>query len=117
MKGFVLKMNQWKLIAIVALLLISPLCIGCGGGSANYDLPASDKVPTAKENIADWLNGVIETGEIDSGGEMMKDEVAKLKTEGFDKADEIQSDIDALLATKEAKAIKSKANSILAKLK
>ena len=110
-------MIPWKMIVMMALLFISPVCIGCSGGSKEYDLPTSDKVPTAKENVVNWLKGVAEAGEVDSGGEMMKDEIAKLKLEGFEKADEIQADIDALMSTKGSKAIKTKANAILAKLK
>ena len=104
-------------ITIFAFLLFTTVTIGCGGGAvSDHKPPTSTNVPTAKEEVASWLKGVAESGEIDSGAELMKAAVDKLKQAGVKNVDAIQKDMTALISTKESSAIKTKANALLKKL-
>lgn len=98
-----------------AVALVLSLLLGCGDGrETHYD--EGTIVSTHTQNVRTWLEGVAQSGQLDSGAMLMKDEVAQMKTEGVDNVDEISSDLDALLNTKGAAQIKAKAKALLAKL-
>lgn len=89
--------------------------VGCGGSSQEQDISGT-VVTTHTQNVRSWLEGVAQSGQLDSGAMLMKDEIAQLKGEGVEKADELQKDLDELLNMKNPAQIRSKASAMAAKL-
>lgn len=98
-----------------AVTLLLSLVLGCGDGRETH-FEEGTIVTTHTQNVRTWLEGVSQSGQLDSGAMLMKDEVAQMKSEGVDNVDELSSDLDALLAAKGAAQVKAKAKSMLAKL-
>ncbi|MCG6158040.1 hypothetical protein [Rubinisphaera margarita] len=101
----------------VCLLGIGLLLPGCGGGSvSDQELPAGSNAPSPTENVRVWLEGVAESGQLDSGISMMHEEAEKMKANGVANADEIATGLKELETASGSSAIKSKANALLQKV-
>lgn len=101
----------------LALIGLSAAIPGCGTGSSSQSVANEPtKVPSATENLHTALTALAANGEKDSGTELLKDEIEKLRgTPGVD-ADALLKDFEALNAsTNKAKTVAT-AKAMLEKL-
>ena len=106
-------MSLRHFICLLSLAAILPVFTGCTDARVDqYDLPSGTKVPTAKETVRGWLQGLAESGELDSGAEIMGEKVNELAKEGVD----IKADFDELMKTASGPALKEKASELLKKI-
>lgn len=116
-------MNTNQIMKSVTCLLMAmalPTCAvgisGCGKGGEQAIEKDSTTIPTPVENVRSALKTVADTGEFNSGTELIKDDLEKLRgTAGVD-VDALQKDLEALLKTQGANQIRAKANQMIAKL-
>ncbi len=88
---------------------------GCGTADQTF-VTTPAVVPTAADNLRQTLQGLAESGQTDSGTELLKGEVEKLRgTAGVD-ADALLKDVDFLLSGKPASQVQAKAKEMLGKL-
>jgi len=100
---------------LVLTLVLAPLAIlGCD--SATTSTPSTPvEEPGATSQITSGLQGVAETGEIDSGVMMVREQLEELKQTDAAKAEELLKDLDELESLS-GEAAKTKAKEMLEKL-
>lgn len=97
------------------LVLFALNASGCGASDQKFD-STPQVIPTAADNLRQTLQGLAESGQTDSGTELLKGEVEKLRgTTGVD-ADSLLKDVDFLLSGKPAPQVQAKAKEMLGKL-
>ena len=103
---------------LVVLLssLVPMLVIGCTGGSADYDYPEATKEVSKVQLFRDTLKPYAETGQLDSGAELLADQVDQLADAGVSNVSEIKAKVTELAASKNPANTKKIANEILAML-
>ncbi len=113
-----MKLFTTKFTATV-VLAVSPLFVaGCGSPEQEYVQPQATVEVKASDNVRTWLQGVAESGQLDSGASVIKDDIEKLRAEGVDGAtvDELLQDADELIGMSQSSQITAKANDMLGKL-
>lgn len=95
--------------AVFSALVLLTLA-GCGEENPNLQ---GTIVPTKTETVRNWLQGVAQRGQLDSGAEVMRKEIVGLKKEGVAKADAIAAKFDKLIKTRSPAAIRSQAQEML----
>lgn len=98
------------LLSFAALLVV-----GCGDGRETH-FDEGTIVPTHTENVRGWLEGVAQSGQLDSGADVMRDEITGMKEEGAANADALLADFDQLVKTQAPAGVKAKATEMLKKL-
>jgi hypothetical protein len=96
----------------LSLLLVLGLVSAYGCGSS---APSTDVTPPGQEQIKPTLESVVETGTIDSGLMVVREELEKMQATDSAKADELLKDLDEL-ETLSGDAAKTKATEMLGKL-
>ena len=114
-------MTNAKWTAFVAqLVLLSAGVIFVGCDTEPADLPQYSKQPivtvTPAQQVRQWLQGVAESGQLDSGAEVIKDMIEQMRESGTTNVDELLTDADELIKMKGTSQIKAKANEILGKI-
>lgn len=108
-------MLQTQFRSLVGSLLLGGcvVCaVGCGGsGEQKYAEQPIVEVK-AVDNVRAWLQGVADSGELDSGADTIKDTIQQMKTEGAN-VDQLLKDADELIAMKAHNQIKAKAKAML----
>lgn len=100
---------------ILALAFFSVGMTGCSKTEQTVE-KESTAVPTPVENVKAALQTVADSGELNSGTELIKEDLEKLKgTAGVD-VDALQKDLQQLLQTKGPDQLRAKANQMIAKL-
>ncbi|QDU62462.1 hypothetical protein Pan216_33290 [Planctomycetes bacterium Pan216] len=89
------------------------LVIGCGGGEQAAPVAESS---TTKENIKAYLEDLSTHGQLNSGMELVKADLEKLKETEPEKADELLADYQRLSKLKSPSAIKKTAKEMADKL-
>jgi len=97
------------------LMLCCVLAAGCGDGRETH-FDEGTIVATHTENVRSWLQGVAQSGQLDSGADIMRDEIAGMKEEGVESADALLVDFEQLMQARGAAALKAKAADMLKKL-
>lgn len=99
---------------ISALVLGSTVLFaaGCGSGQQTYsNQPIKDV--TVTENVRNWLNGVAESGQLDSGATVMRGEIEKLRADTTIKVDDLLKGYDELMSSKSPQQRKAKAQELI----
>lgn len=93
------------------------LALGCGSAEQQYAQPEGGTVaaPTATETVRSWLEGIAESGVLDSGSIVLKENIERMKAEGAN-VDALTKSADELLAMHDAGRIKAKAKEMIAEL-
>jgi len=93
------------LLGVVAIL-------GCGGGETT--IPVEE--PAADTQVKSALESTAETGEIDSGIMLVRDQLERMKTTDAAKAEGLLKDLDELQSMTSPGQVKTKAKEMLSKL-
>lgn len=96
--------------AVVCSGLMLLALAGCGEENPNFQ---GTKVPTNTEVVRSWLEGVAQRGQLDSGAEVMGEQIAGLKKEGVAKADALAAAFEELKQARSPSAIRSQAQEML----
>ena len=88
---------------------------GCGDGRETH-FDEGTIVTTHTDNVRTWLEGVAQSGQLDSGADIMRDEITGMKEEGFATTDALLADFDQLKQAKGPGAVKAKATEMLGKM-
>ena len=97
------------------LSLAAMFAIGCGDGRETH-FDEGTIVATHTENVRGWLEGLANSGQLDSGADIMRDEITAMKDEGVTNTDALLADFDQLVKMQSPAAIKAKAAEMLKKL-
>lgn len=98
-------------VAVIAVGML--LAAGCGGSGEQSYSEQEVKTPSASEQLRAWLQSVAESGQLDSGAEVMKDKVNALEVPN---KSEIAQEYEKLLGMKSPAQIKTQANKMLGML-
>ncbi|MBI1344935.1 hypothetical protein GC163_01455 [bacterium] len=108
-----------RFVACALLCTLSGLVLtnlsGCGPKEQTVTNEPS-VVPTPVENLRASLTELAESGQKNSGTEMMKDDIEKLRDIPGGDPDTLKKDLDDLLATPDGNGVKTKAKAMLGKL-
>jgi hypothetical protein len=91
--------------------------LGCGAHEQEYsDVEVVTQTPT--QQARQWLQGVAQTGQLDSGVETIKDTIGQMREAGVDGAtvDALLKDAEQLAALTAPQQIRTKAQQLLSKL-
>jgi len=98
-----------------AVLLLLAICAGCGSSAPQYAEVPSVKEITPADNVRTFLTGLSESGQIDSGAMILKENLELMKTGGAN-VDELLKDADELVKMPSGARAKAKAKEMLDKL-
>lgn len=104
-------------VTATCVLCTGLLNFAAGCGTKQQEVVVEPTViPTPTENLKASLTDLVTTGQKNSGTELMKDEIEKLRgTEGVD-ADALMKDFDMLMAAAQPAQVVAKAKQMLEKL-
>ena len=97
------------------LALFAMLAAGCGESRETH-FEEGTIVPTHTEIVRGWLEGVAQSGQLDSGAATMKDEIQALSEEGVTTTAELLADYEELSKGGSPAKVKAKAQEMLTKL-
>ena len=97
-----------------ALVLASS---GCGEVKQQYETSAAPNVTiTSKQRIKQWLDGVAQSGTIDSGVSLIRDEIDKLPADSGVNVEELKKGFADLESSKSPAATKKLAETLSSKI-
>ncbi|MCU0876702.1 MAG: hypothetical protein MUF06_02790 [Pirellulaceae bacterium] len=106
-------MNQMgNLLRLLGLVVVLGL-VGCG---AVKDTPTEVAAPAPTESIKTSLSALAQTGEKDSGFEMIGQEIENLRASDPAKADELSKGFEELRGLNDPAKVKAKAQEMASKL-
>ncbi len=111
-----MKCNLLRRALVLGLSVVGLWALGCGGG--NQLAPPPEGPPkSAVSELREWVQGVAETGELDSFVEEgLPEAIEELKSEGVSNVDEIEKLANELAAASSPAEVKAKAKALLEKL-
>ncbi|QDT35586.1 hypothetical protein [Thalassoglobus polymorphus] len=104
---------RYRFALCAALCCTVGIVTGCGGKKVT-EVPVNQS--SAVEEVRKGLEGVMETGAIDSSIEDVRNNIGRLRQEDEAKGAELMKDIDELSAMKDSAKIKARAKEMLEKL-
>ncbi|MBD3674441.1 MAG: hypothetical protein HUJ26_13040 [Planctomycetaceae bacterium] len=113
-------MNSLNLISkfsfVGLLVFVTGTMLGCGGGSADYEFPEAKQEVTQLQAFRDTVKSYADSGQLDSGAELLVEEVDQLADAGVSNVSEVKAKVQELVASKSSAETKKIANEILAML-
>ncbi len=95
--------------------LVLAVAVGCGDGRETH-FDEGTIVATHTEKVRTWLEGVAQTGQLDSGAAIMRDEIAAMEEEGHTNTDALLADFEQLEQSRNPAAVRAKASEMLEKI-
>lgn len=110
-------MNSLNLISKFFLasmfVFMTGIILGCNGGSADYEFPEATQEVTQIQAFRDTVQSYADSGQLDSGAELLVEEVDQLADAGVSNVSEIKAKVQELTASGSPANTKKIANEIL----
>lgn len=106
-------MRPYSSILVLALAA-TPLIVGCG--SAEQDIPVGTNEFSQLQSVRESLERYAQTGQLDSGIELLPSQIEGLTEEGVENVEELKQAATELAGANSAAEVKKQAQALLEKL-